>query len=411
VHPISVAKNTVDKPVAQTTWQMYRSLALSVYLPSFLMSVCQSSVLLIIPLFALELDGGVGLASLVFALRGLGNMTADVPAGYAVSRIGDKYTMLVGVGIMTITGILSSLASSAWELAAAAFLFGSSMATWLVARLSFISDTIPGHQRGRAISSMAGLQRLGSLVGPVVSGFVVYHFGYQYVFIGIAVIAAMTFLLVTLLVPAGNAVPTTHASGFLKIVPQILGRHQRVFLTAGVAIVLLTMLRAGRQLLIPIWGESIGLDASEIGLIVGAAAAIDMMMFPIAGMIMDGWGRKHSAIACMAFVSLGLLFVPYTDSFVTLMLCAMVAGMGNGLGSGINATLGSDFALPHERGEFLGVWRLMGDSGAFAGPVVIGQIAAAFTLTAVYSGLAVVGLVGIGIVLVLVKETLPDKPQ
>ena len=62
---------------------MYRSLLFSVYLPSFLMSICQGSVLLVIPLFALDLGADVGITALVFSLRGLGNMMFDVPAGYA----------------------------------------------------------------------------------------------------------------------------------------------------------------------------------------------------------------------------------------------------------------------------------------------------------------------------------------
>ena len=82
------------EPPAMTTWAMYRSLLFSVYLPAFLMSICQGSVLLVIPLFALDLGASVGVAALVFSLRGLGNMTADIPAGYAASRLGDKYTKI-----------------------------------------------------------------------------------------------------------------------------------------------------------------------------------------------------------------------------------------------------------------------------------------------------------------------------
>ena len=115
-----------------TTWQMYRSLALSIYLPALLMSFCQSSILLAIPLFAIELGGSVSIAALVFSLRGLGNMAADVPAGYGVGRFGDKFMMLVGIALMAIMGIASSQAESALQLAGAAFIFGGAMAIWLL---------------------------------------------------------------------------------------------------------------------------------------------------------------------------------------------------------------------------------------------------------------------------------------
>jgi MFS family permease len=162
-------------------------------------------------------------------------------------------------------------------------------------------------------------------------------------------------------------------------------------------------------LLIPLWGESLGLDASDIGLIMGSAAAIDMTMFPAAGYIMDNWGRRYSATACLVILSLGLLLVPFTTGFMTLVFAAMFIGLGNGLGSGINMTLGADFAPPHQRGEFLGVWRLMGDSGSFAGPIFMGYIASSFVLATAFTVTASLGLVGILMMVFFVRETLVKR--
>lgn len=394
-----------------TTWEMYRSLLFSVYLPSFFMSICQGSVLLILPLFALDLGASAAIAAIVFSLRGLGNMTVDVPAGYAAARLGDKYTMLVGVGIMAMTGLVASQAESAETLAVAAFLFGGAMSTWLLARLTHISEAVPMHQRGKAISTMAGLQRLGNLIGPVASGFVADRLGFGYVFAGVSVIAAFSFILVIFSVKDNKKGHHDESPGIVRLVPTILGAHRRTFATAGIAILLLTVLRAGRQLLIPLWGEALGLDPSDIGLIAGAAAAIDMSMFPIAGYVMDNWGRKYAAGSCLAILSLGVLLVPATDTFLTLMFVAMLAGIGNGLGSGINMTLGADFAPARERGEFLGVWRLMGDSGSFAGPVLMGYIANTFVLGTAFTVTAGLGFGGVAIIIFLVKETLQKHDQ
>lgn len=392
-----------------TTWEMYRSLLFSVYLPSFFMSICQGSVLLVIPLFALDLGANAGVAALVFSLRGLGNMVLDVPAGYAAARLGDKYTMLIGVSLMAITGGLASQANSPAALAAAAFLFGGAMATWMIARLTHLSEAVPAHQRGKAISTMAGLQRLGNLIGPVISGIIALQFGFEFVFTGISIIATFTFFMVIFFVPVNKKSHHDDSPNIVKLVPHILRTHLRIFATAGVAVLFLTVLRSGRQLLIPLWGESLGLDVSDIGLIMGSAAAIDMTMFPVAGYIMDNLGRRHAAISCLTILSLGIFLVPLTTDFSSLALAAMVAGLGNGLGSGINMTLGADFAPPHERGEFLGVWRLMGDSGSFAGPLFMGYIANSFLLATALTVTASLGLIGIFMVTVFVKETLVKR--
>ncbi|MFP6808859.1 MAG: MFS transporter [Pseudomonadales bacterium] len=394
-----------------STWEMYRSLLLSVYLPSFFMSLCHGSVLLIIPLFALDLESSAGIAALVFSLRGLGNMVVDVPAGYAVSRLGDKNTMLLGVGLMAITGMLASQADSAMELGLAAFLFGSAMAGWLIARLTHISEAVPTHHRGKAISTMAGIQRFGNLIGPVASGAIAVNFGFEYVFIGVSIFAVIALVMVVLFVPENTKSHHDESPGIVKLVPHILSSNRRAFATAGIAILFLTVLRSGRALLIPLWGESLGLDASDIGLIMGCAAAIDMTMFPVAGYLMDNRGRRYSAISCLALLSLGLFLVPLTSSFSSLAMVAMLVGLGNGLGSGINMTLGADFAPPHERGEFLGVWRLMGDSGSFAGPMFMGYIANSFLLSMALTVTAGLGLIGLFIMLFFVEETLVKRPS
>ena len=389
-----------------STLQMYRSLALSVYAPSFLMSICQGAVLLVIPLYALELGGGAGIASLVFAMRGLGNMAMDVPAGYATARFGDKHTMIAGVLVMAITGIFAAMSTSAWQLSVAAFFFGAAMATWLLARLTHISEEVHVSQRGKAISTMAGLQRFGNLIGPVMTGIIADQFGWHWVFVVISILAVAALALVLIGVKHNIKGHHEESPGILTLVPHILSNHWPVFSTAGIAILCLTVIRAGRQLLVPLWGESIGLDATEIGLIAGLASGIDMIMFPLAGYMMDNWGRKYAGTSCLALLSGGLVLVPLTDTFMMLALAAMIAGMGNGLGSGINMTFGADFAPDRERGEFLGVWRLMSDSGSFAGPVAMGYVADLFLLSSAFWLTATLGFAGAAVMVLFVKETL-----
>lgn len=393
-----------------TTWEMYRSLLLSVYLPSFLMAICNGSIVLILPLYALDLGASPGTASIVFAMLGLGNMASDVPAGYAASRLGDKRTMLIGVGLLSATALLASLASNPYHLAVAAFCFGGAMSTWLLARLTHISEAVPAHHRGKAISTMAGLQRVGSLIGPVASGFIAEGYGFGWVFTTVAAVSALSLLLVTVAVPFNRTGHHEESPSMVRLIPHMVSAHRRVFMTAGVAVLLLTILRSGRNLLIPLWGNAIELSAADIGLIAGAAAAVDMTLFPLAGYMMDNWGRKYAAIACTTIMSIGLAVVPFTSTFTGLMLAAMAAGLGNGLGSGINMTLGADFAPPRERGEFLGVWRLMGDSGSFAGPLLMGYVTGAFMLSTAFTLTSTLGFAGAAIVILFVKETLQKEP-
>ena len=62
---------------------------------------------------------------------------------------------------------------------------------FLLARLTFITDTVQLNQRGRVISVMAGLHRAGALVGPLVGGFTAELIGYEPVFVGAATLFAI----------------------------------------------------------------------------------------------------------------------------------------------------------------------------------------------------------------------------
>jgi sugar phosphate permease len=75
------------------------------------------------------------------------------------------------------------------------------------------------------------------------------------------------------------------------------------------------------------------------------------------------------------------------------------------LGSGLMMTLGADLAPPGATGEFLGVWRLIGDVGAVTGPLMVGAVAAAVGLSGGAWVLAVAGWLAVFTLARLVRET------
>ena len=135
-----------------------------------------------------------------------------------------------------------------------------------------------------------------------------------------------------------------------------------------------------------------------------------MMLFYPAGIIMDRWGRRSAAIPALLLFSLSMALVPLTNSFWTLLFVGLLTGVGNGLSSGLVMTIGSDLAPDRGAGDFLGVWRLIGDIGTAAGPFIIGTVAQIFTLASAPLVTCGLGLVGASLFFFLVKETLQKKP-
>jgi len=85
---------------------------------------------------------------------------------------------------------------------------------------------------------------------------------------------------------------------------------------------------------------------------------------------------------------------------------ALMMGLGNGLSAGTMMTLGSDLAPPEALGEFLGVWRLVGDAGSTGGPLLVGAVADVLDLGVAAVAVAVVGLAAAAVFAYRVPETL-----
>jgi MFS family permease len=147
--------------------------------------------------------------------------------------------------------------------------------------------------------------------------------------------------------------------------------------------------RASRQVVIPLWADHIGLEATVTSLIYGVSGAIDMLVFYPAGKVMDQKGRNWVAVPSMAIMGTALLLTPFTHGAQTLLLVALLIGFGNGIGSGMIMTLGADHSPRAGRAHFLGVWRLMSDIGASCGPALLSLLAAVLSLA---TGIAVTGL-------------------
>ena len=151
-------------------------------------------------------------------------------------------------------------------------------------------------------------------------------------------------------------------------------------------------IRAGRKIVIPLYGATaLGLDVQQVGWIVSLAAAFDVSLFPVAGWIMDRFGRKWAIVPSFALQALGMALVPLTAGLLGLAAAASLIGLGNGLGSGTMMTLGADLAPRQAVGEFLGVWRLIGDGGAMGGPVLVGAVADVVSLPLATLAIAAVG--------------------
>lgn len=384
---------------------VYRRLLLPIYAPSLFSSISLQATLVLLPLYVLDKGSSAAFAALLIGLRGLGLLVFDLPVGVLLARLGDKPVLLGGLAAMTASTALFAFTDSPWLTGAAAFVSGLGFTAWMIGRQSYITDCSAVGERGRAISTMAGIMRFGGLIGPVAGTGAAHAFGYRVAFIALAASAGIAGLLVMIF--AHNVRPERQSgSVHLARLRAIVAANPRVLVTAGIASIGLQLMRSARILLLPLFGHFLGLSIAAIGLVVSLAAIVDAALFYPVGLIMDRYGRKWVSVPCLVLSALSLALLPLTQGYYSLAAVALLAGVASGLGSGSLLTLGSDLAPANGSHEFLGLWRFIGDLGHAGGPMLIGALIELASLAAASTATAGIGLVSAAVMYWLVDETL-----
>lgn len=388
-----------------------------IYGPTVLFALGEGAVIPLIPIIAAQLGADVATAALVASALVVGQLCGNLPAGWAVARIGERLTMAIA-GTLSLIGVVGMVfAPRLGVFAASVFLIGFCAAGFGLARHSFMTTRVPLAFRARALSLLGGTFRLGMFVGPFVAAALLALFGDANAaiwFFGVCLVATVLLVLLgpdpekqvavagdapmTMTEDTGEAVtgsiPTAERVGVFRT----MWRFRRVLSRLGLAAASLSSIRSARQVVLPLWGFSIGLDAQTIALVVGISGAIDFALFYASGQVMDRFGRLWAALPAMILMGAGFLALAFThdldNAAMWFAMFAAVLGVGNGLSSGILLTLGADIAPKNDPAPFLGSWRTLTDAGGAISPLLVSGITAVSSLSIATGFVGGVGFLG-----------------
>ncbi|MCU1571546.1 MAG: transporter [Naasia sp.] len=391
----------------------WRSIVLIAFLPTLLFSIGEGAIIPLIPLAADNLGATLAIAGVVAAMVTLGELVGDIPSGVIVARIGER-TAMIGAAGVAVAGLLVSLvASTPLVLGVGIFLVGLASAVFALARHAFLTSYVPLEFRARALSTLGGTFRLGYFVGPFLSAAVISVTGSVAAAFWIFVVGCAGAVVTLLALPdpeatfeavrrsrksltAGERFVADEATGL----GATLARNRGLLLRLGSGSALIAALRAGRQVVLPLWAVSIGLPEAETAIIIGIAGAVDFALFYTGGQIMDRFGRLWTAAPSVIGLGVGHLALAFTHDLLTregwFIALAIFLSLANGIGAGILMTLGADLAPPGNPAPFLGAWRFTNDSGGAAAPLLIAGLTAVASLPLAVGVLGVLGFVGAG---------------
>ena len=376
------------------TSAQWRRLAVSAYLPTLVSMIGYGAVIPLLPLTARALGASVAEAALVVAVMGVGGLVGAIPGGALADRFGEKRA-IVGACLLDAVCLLGAyLAPNVAVLLLAAFGAGNAGAVFGLARQGYLTLAVPIEYRARSLSTLGGVFRMGSFIGPMMGAAVVTLWDMRAAYlvaIGTSLLAAgITLGLPDL--PADKAISPEEAAGVNTWV--ILRRHARVYLTVGLGAAALVLVRTARDGILPLWSDAAGLHPAQTSLIYGASSGVDMLLFYVGGSLMDRFGRRWVALPAMLIMGVSYALLPLSHSFLAIMAVGMGLGLGNGISSGVVMTLGSDQAPRVGMSRFLAGWRLTAGLGQAVGPLLITAIAAVAPLAV--ASLTVAGLSWVG---------------
>jgi MFS family permease len=372
-----------------------RAIAVSAFGPSLLFGLGEGAILPVIALSARGMGASVAGAALAVTLIGVGSLVSNIPASLITMHRGERWAIVAAA-----VWCAAAMALSAWTrhlgvFALGCFMVGMSQAVFSLARQSYLTEAVPPDFRARAMSTLGGAMRVGLFIGPFAAAAAIHRYGIAGAYgVGVAALAAAALVAARLpdlptIVGAGDTGPALAAAA-TPTLRSIVRDHQRLFVTLGIGVLLVSAVRATRQAVIPLWADHLALAPSLTALIYGVAGGVELLVFYPAGKVMDQKGRRWVAVPSMLIMGVPLLLMPFVHDAPALFLAASVIGFGNGIGSGMVMTLGADHSPRLGRAHFLGVWRLMSDIGSSCGPALLSFLAAALSLG---TGIAATGLI------------------
>lgn len=380
-------------------------LVLPVYLPVIAGTIGVALLVPVLPLYLKDSGLPLGTTSVVLAAVGLGAALGSLPAGSLITRVGERRVLFGSLGALAASTALLGFTTVVVALVALRMAAGASNVALRLSRQTYIARRVLGEHRGRSMAMIGGSFRFSLLVGPLLGGWLVDTAGFRFTFVVAGCCAAIGVIPPLISGPhdATPGTPTIPVRQFGVI--EAMRTHWRLLLVSGVVPLLVMTVREGRFVVLPLISDDLGLSPTAVGAVIAVGTGADLLLFPVAGFVMDRFGRLFAMVPAFGTIAGGLLMLAAADSTRSVVIAGAVIGVGNGLSSGTMLTLGSDLAPDDATGPFLAGLAAMQDGGRVVGPLLVGVIGASAGLGAASVALAVVLVAAVLWLVLVIGET------
>lgn len=335
----------------------------------------------LVALYASDLGADLFSIGLLASLYGLFPLLLAVYAGKVSDRFGVRWPMALGSLGLALGLLLPFLTRSLYILYLSPAVIGLGHIFFQVSMHNLIGSMGDAHARVRNF----GLYSLGGatsgFLGPLAAGFGVDHFGAPQSYLALSGLALLSGL--CMLFYRGMAPPRAAAEprGDQRVMDLVANASlRRVLITSGVIL-------AGIDLYtfyFPIYGRSIGLSASAIGIVLSMQA----MAFFVVRVLMPHLVKRSSEETVLTWslyvAGATYLLFPLFHDMLILMAISFILGLSLGCGQPLSIILTYNRAPAGRSGEALGARITVNKFTQVAIPLIFGTLGASFGLLPVF---------------------------
>ncbi len=336
----------------------------------------------VVSLYALELGAGSATIGILIGLYALFPTLLSVASGRLLDRVGYLPPIAWGsVGV--IAGLLVPvLLPNMVGLVLSAALLGLSNVYFIVPMQSLVNRLGAGTERARNVANFSLAVSIGQLVGPVLAGLLIDGVGHRFSYLVLSVLPLGT---LAMLYRMRHALPPKPGADGSVEKPDLLGMLSNralrpVYVTSAIAVASFDLY----SFFMPIYGHSIGLSASAIGLVLGTFAAAAFVIRAIMPWLIKRWGEAGLLVRSLLVSGAAYVAFPLVTSVWLLALLSFVLGLGVGCGQPLTMMMCYNRAPPGRSGEALGVRFTIVNMTHMSIPVLFGSMGAALGLLFVF---------------------------
>lgn len=344
--------------------------------------MCFMSSRVLMSLYAIELGASAAAIGLLIALYGLGPLLLSLQAGRVSDRVGSYRPIVLGSAGLALGLAVPYLFPGLEVLYAAALIIGIALVFLNIALQHLVASLGDAEQRTRNVSLQSLAIALGAMIGPLLVGVSIDHQGYVPTFLYLALTVAascVAWIACRRAIPHSlrTAKPGTDSGVFGLLAQPAL---RRAIIASGLVVAAIDLY----MFYTPIYGHSIGLSATMIGVVLGAHAAATFVVRTTLPLMVRRWGEDPVMTASMLLAGATFLLFPFVEQVGLLLVLSFVLGLGLGVGQPLSVIMTYNRAPAGRAGEALGLRFSLVNLTHMVIPLAFGTIGSALGLVTVF---------------------------